>query len=152
MLKSSSEICSPSKSVENLIDGQWLIASPEESKMNGTRVAQCWKNSVYLIVEKKEDFFEFTGWLIHHATDGNGTYCGWLSKQKGPKIRTSDLGNHFKQGAKCKTGVADAILLPRLTFAPVKKKTIEPERQISIATKASTSEKSVGNGKSSEQN
>ena len=65
---------------KKLIDGQWLIASPEASKMKGTRVAQCWKNSVCLIVKKKEDFLEFTGWLIHHATDANGTYCGCLAK------------------------------------------------------------------------
>ena len=63
-----------------LIDGEWFIASPEASKMKGTKVAQCWKNSVCLIVEEKEDIFQYTGWLIHHATDANGTYCGWLSK------------------------------------------------------------------------
>ena len=35
---------------KKLIDGQWFITSPEASKMKGTKVAQCWKNSVYLIV------------------------------------------------------------------------------------------------------
>ena len=114
---------------KKLIDGEWFIATPEAAKMKGNRVAECWKNSVRLIVEKKEDNFEFTGWLIHHATDDNGTYCGWLSKQKGPKIRTSDLGNHFTKGAKCKAGVPDAEPSPRLNFAPRPvKKTIEPSK------------------------
>ena len=76
-----------------LISGQWKISPPEASK-----TSTCWKNGIHLIVEQPqgESNYCLTGWFIHHAWDANDVYCGWLSKQQGPKVRTSDMTNHFK--------------------------------------------------------
>ena len=50
--------------------------------------------------QKEEDNrgdYNYTGYIIHHAKDSSGDYCGWLYRNRTVGVRTNELNKHLKR-------------------------------------------------------
>ena len=85
---------------KKIINGEFLISPLEITKTKqGT---SCWQQGFKLVLEKQKEEdnrgeYNNTGYIIHHAADSSGYYCGWLYRKRTVGVRTNDLNNHLNR-------------------------------------------------------